>query len=295
MHEGIKSFALTVVVHANLYTSCELGTLRLGVSMRPIWKGSLNFGLIHIPINLYSGTETHHLEFEMLHEKDLSPIRYAKICRKENKEVPWEEIVKGYEYQEEDYVVLTEEDFKDAAVENDKSIEIIDFVKEEEIDSVYFEKPYFLEPGKGAGKPYILLREALHKSKKVGVAKFVLRQKEILGVLKPYRDLLVLDQIRYHEDIRNFEDLTIPKKSVTKKEMDMALQLIDQMTSIFNPKAYHDTYKENLQKMIKSKARGKKIHVKKPEKKEEGKVIDLMTELKKSLQEGKKKKRRKAG
>src|SRR5262249_10175282 len=140
--------------------------------MRALWSGSLSFGLINIPVRIYSATEARALDFDMLHKKDLSPIRFARICKAEEKEVPWQEIVKGYEYQEGEYVVLDEEDFKRASVKKTKTIEIIDFVEEIEIDPVYYEKPYYLEPGKGADKAYVLLRESLKKSKKVAIARF---------------------------------------------------------------------------------------------------------------------------
>src|SRR5215211_1486354 len=142
--------------------------------MRALWTGSLSFGLINIPMKLYSATQEHGLNFDMLHKKDLSPIRYARICKADGKEIPYKDIVKGYEYQKGDYVVLVEEDFKRANIKKTKSIEMIEFTKESEINPLYYEKPYYLEPDKGADKAYVLLREALLKSKKVGIAKFVL-------------------------------------------------------------------------------------------------------------------------
>jgi DNA end-binding protein Ku len=153
--------------------------------MRAIWSGALSFGLVNIPVKLYSATAGMGLDLTMLHKKDISPIRYARICRADGKEIPYEDIVKGYEYQKGDYVILTDEDFKKASVEKTKAIEIESFVKESEIDPIYFEKPYYLEPEKGAQKAYALLRESLKKSKKIGLAKFVLRNREHLAAIRP--------------------------------------------------------------------------------------------------------------
>jgi DNA end-binding protein Ku len=213
--------------------------------MRAIWTGALSFGLVNIPVRLYSATSGTGLEFDMLHKKDLSPIRYARVCRADGKEVPYEEIVKGYEYKKGDYVVLTDEDFKKAAPRRTKTVDIFDFVKEDEIDSVYFEKPYYLEPDKGAGKAYSLLREALKKSKKVGLAKFVLRNKEHLAVIKPFGKVVVLNQLRFNDEIRPPEGLDLPGEKVAKgKEIEIALALIDHLTSHFKPEDYKDDYKK---------------------------------------------------
>src|SRR5690349_8275629 len=160
--------------------------------MHPIWSGVLSFGLINIPIKVYSGTAGVNIEFNLLHKTDYSPIRYAKVCRKEGKEVTQADIVKGYEYRDGDYVVLTNEDLKDLNMDRSQAIDVLGFVKESEIDSIYFEKPYYLEPDKGAGKAYAILRESLKKSKKVGVAKFVIHTREHLGIIKPHEKIIVL-------------------------------------------------------------------------------------------------------
>ena len=165
--------------------------------MRSIWKGALSFGMIHIPVRLYSASKSRELKFKLLHKKDLSEIRYARICKADGKEIPWEEIVKGYEYQKGDYVVLTEEDFEKADIKKTRTIEILDFTDENEIDTLYYSSPYYLEPEKGAGKAYALLREALKRSKKVAVGRFVFRHHEHLGVVRPHGDLLVLHQLRH--------------------------------------------------------------------------------------------------
>ncbi|MBX4187042.1 MAG: Ku protein [Candidatus Doudnabacteria bacterium] len=255
--------------------------------MRAIWSGALSFGLVNIPIKLYSATSGKTLSFDMLHKKDLSPIRYARVCRVDGKEIPYEDIVKGYEYQKGDYVVLTDEDFKKANVKKTKAIEIQDFVKENEIDPIYFEKPYYLEPEKGAAKAYVLLREALKKSKKIGIAKFVLRNREHLAVIKPFGNVLLLNQMRYQDEIRRPDDLNLPEtKEAGKREIEIALALIDQLTSHFKPEEYHDTYTEELERVIKAKAKGKPIKAKGKEP-QPTEVTDLMAMLRASLEKEK--------
>lgn len=253
--------------------------------MRAIWNGALSFGLINIPMKLYSATQEHGLNFDMLHKKDLSPIRYARVCKADGKEVPYEEIVKGYQYQKGDYVILVEEDFKRADVKKTKSIEIMDFVDENEIDPMYYDKPYYLEPGKGADKAYVLLREALKKSKKVGIARYVFHNRGHIGVLKPHNQILVLNQLRYESEINKPSQLHIPESAkMSKQEVTMALKLIEQLSSHFHPEEYHDAYTEELKEIIAEKAKGKKPR---PTKREETKVTevkDIMRMLKESLE-----------
>jgi DNA end-binding protein Ku len=206
--------------------------------MRSIWSGVLSFGLINIPIKVYSATAGTGFEFNLLHKTDFSPIRYAKVCRKDGKELSQDDIVKGYEYQDGDYVVLTDDDLKKANLGKSQAIDVMDFVKEKEIDFIYFEKPYYLEPDKGAGKAYFILLESLKKSKKVGIAKFVIHQKEHLGVIKPFNNLLVLEQMRFEDQIAAPDVLNIPKhETVRTKELTMATSLIDHLTEHFNPKS----------------------------------------------------------
>jgi DNA end-binding protein Ku len=252
--------------------------------MRAIWTGALSFGLINIPIRLYSATATEDkLDFDMLHKTDLSPIRYARVCRADGKEIPYDQIVKGYEYREGDYVILTDEDFKNASPRKTKAIDILDFAKESEIDTIYYEKPYFLEPDKGAEKAYALLREALKKSKKVGVASFVLRNREHLAIVKPYGKALLLNQLRFKEEVRSTDGLNLPDSAKARdKEIDMALSLIEHLTETFKPEDYKDTYKQQLKKVIEAKAKGKKIKSKEKEP-EPTDVVDLVAMLKASL------------
>lgn len=254
-----------------------------------IWKGALSFGLINIPVRVYSASRTRELKFKLLHKKDLSEIRYARICKADGKEVPWEDIVKGYEFQHGDYVVLTEEDFEKANLKKTKSIEILNFADEEEIDTIYFETPYYLEPEKGAEKAYVLLREALKDSKKVAIGRFVVRHHEHLAVIKPHGDILVLNQLRYESEIIDPKKLNIPKKeALPKKEFEIALELIDKLTKRFKPREYADTYTEEIKQVIKRKAKGKKVTIKKGEMPKSTKVHDIMSLLKQSLEQHKK-------
>lgn len=258
------------------------------VKMRALWSGAMSFGLIYIPVNVYSGTEEHQLNLDMLHKKDLSPIRYARVCKAEEKEVPYEEIVKGIKYESGEYVILTDKDFERANVEKTKTIDILDFTNEAEIDSIYFEKPYFLEPGKGADKAYLLLREALRKSKKVGIARFVIRNREHIGVIKPYKHIIILNQLRFPSEIRAIKGIQVPEKSeVSKKEIDMALKLIDQLTSPFHPEKFHDTYTEEIEKIIEEKAHGK-VPRRKGKPPKITPIHDIMSMLKESLKQKKK-------
>jgi len=256
--------------------------------MHPIWSGVLSFGLINIPIKVYSGTAGTNIEFNLLHKKDYSPIRYAKVCRKDGKELTQDEIVKGYEYQDGDYVVLTNEDLKSVNLNRSQAIDVLEFVKEEEIDTIYFEKPYYLEPDKGSGKAYAILREALKKSKKVGVAKFVIHSREHLGIVKPHENILVLEQIRYEDQLAAWEKLHIPESEHPRtKELIMATSFIDHLTEHFDPEEYKDTFHEKLMKLIKHKLKGHKIQVAKIDEAKPTKSTDLMLMLKESLERAK--------
>ncbi len=256
--------------------------------MRSIWSGVLSFGLINIPVKLYSATAGVKLELNYLHKTDLSPIRYAKVCRKDGKELTQDDLVKGYEYQDGDYVVLTAEDFKKAQLDKSQAVDVVDFVKETEIDTIYFEKPYYLEPDKGAAKAYSILRESLKKSKKVGVAKFIIHNREHLGIIKPHEHLLVLEQMRFEDEIHAPTKLNLPKHdSIRTKELTMATSLIDHMTEHFDPEDYHDNYREEMDKMIQDKIKGHKPTGKKVERVTPTKSADLMMLLKASLENAK--------
>jgi DNA end-binding protein Ku len=251
--------------------------------MRSIWTGTVSFGLVNIPVRLYVASEERGLDLDMLHKKDLSPVRYVRVCKADGREVPYEEIVKGYQYRKGDYVVLTEDELKKASVQKTYSVDIVRFVDETEIDTIYFEKPYYLEPDKGAEKAYALLREALRRAKKVGVARFVLRNREHLGVVKPEGRVIVLNTLRYKAAIRDAEDLKLPASEAAKgKELDMALQLIDQLTEPFKPEEFKDTYVEDLKRLIDEKVKGRPLTAA-GEAPAPTAVPDLMAALKASL------------
>jgi len=250
--------------------------------MRPIWTGAIGFGLVNIPVKMYSATETSNLDLDMLDKKDHAHIKYMRVNENTGKEVDWENIVKGYKYND-DYVVLDDKDFEAASAKKTKTIEISDFVKEEEISSLYYETPYYLEPDKSGTRPYKLLLDALKKTKKVGVSTFVMRNKEALAILRPDKNVIVLNKIRFEQEIRNPEELTLPNNTEVKPaELKMAITLIDQLTGKFDISKYKDTYNGELLKLIKAKASGKKI--KAPQMKVvHNKAKDLMDQLKASL------------
>jgi DNA end-binding protein Ku len=250
--------------------------------MRPIWTGAIGFGLVNIPVKIYSATQSSNLDLAMLDKKDHSNIRFKRVNEKTDKEVTWENIVKGYKMDGK-YIVLTDKDFEAASAKKTKTIEISDFVKEEEITSIYYETPYYLEPDKSGTRAYELLRQALVKTGKVGIATFVMRSKESLAVLKATKDLIILNRIRFEEEIRDFKELALPEKAEVKPaELQMAVTLINQLTGKFDISQYKDTYNAELLKLIQAKAKGEKI--KAPEMKVvHSKTKDLMEQLKASL------------
>lgn len=256
--------------------------------MRSIWTGSISFGLINIPVRLYTAVKDTRPDLDMLHKKDLSPIRYARVCKADGEEVPFKDIVKGYEYRKGDYVILEDEDFERANVRKTQTIDIQDFVDEKQIDTKFLEKPYYLEPTRESRKAYMLLSQGLKKTGKIGIGKFVLRTREHLVALKPQDGMLVLDQMRFADQIVSPEALNIPTdEKVSARELDLAVKLIDQLTTEFHPEEYKDTYTEELMKIIDDKAQGKT-----PQPVGEGPmptaVPDLMAKLKESLTEAKK-------
>lgn len=257
--------------------------------MRSMWKGSLSFGLVNIPVHMYVASKEKELSFILLHKKDHSEIHYARICKAEGKEVPWSEIVKGFEYEKGEYVIVTDEDFAKANLKKSETIEIINFVNEDEVDPIYYVKPYFLEPDKNAGKAYSLLRDALKKSKKVGLAKFVLRNKEHIALIKPHDNMLILNELRYQGELVKPEDLKLPseKEKTNSKELDIAMQLIDHLTTSFKPAQYKDTYVQEMKKIIQQKAKGRAVHPK-TEAPKSSKVHDIMSLLQASLENNKK-------
>jgi len=254
--------------------------------MRSIWNGSISFGLVTIPVKMYSASEDRKLDLDMLDSSDHSRIRYKRVNENTGEEVEWKDIVKGFK-QDEGYIILEDEDFEQANVKKSKTIEIEAFIKEDEVAEVLYKKPYFLEPQKEGGKSYNLLRDALKKTKKLGLATFVMRQKENLCLIGVYNDILVAHIIRFSDEIRDGSDLNLPTTKVSKKEIDMALSLIDQYTEKFNCSKYNYIYNDQLLKIIQAKATGKKSKVSKFESKATP-AKDLMAQLKASLEKRKK-------
>jgi DNA end-binding protein Ku len=256
--------------------------------MRAIWTGAIGFGLVNIPVRIFSATQDSNLDLDMLDKKDHAKIRFKRVNEDSGREVSWDNIVKAYDLNGR-YIVLDDEDFQKASPEKSKIIDIMEFVKEDQIESIFYETPYFLEPQKSGVKAYALLREALRKSGKVALGSFVMRTKEALCVLKPMENAILLQQIRFSEEIRNINDLDIPGKSTIKPgEMQMAMALIDQLTTKFDIAKYKDTYKDELLKLIQAKAKGKKL-TPSPLRVVHSKSKDLMSQLKESLSAKKKK------
>lgn len=255
--------------------------------MRPIWNGSISFGLVNIPVRMFSGTNPREgIDLDMLHKADKGKIRYARICGKDGGEVAWEDIVKGYEYQDGEYAVLTPKDLEELDPKKSKTIDIQQFVSEGDVDIRYFEKPYYLEVEKGGEKAYALLRSALQKSDKLALCKFVMHEREHVAVIKPVGRVLVINQMRYPTDLREPGELHLPTdKEVTEKELEMALKLVKQETKPFIAEDLRDTYTEELEELIKEKAKGKKPAKKKSVEPEKTSAKDLMSALKASLKE----------
>ena len=254
--------------------------------MRAIWKGNISFALVSIPISLFSATRKNELSFHYLHKKDMSPVSYKRFCDTENVEVPWEEIARGYEYEKDQYVEITDEDMEKADVEHSKTIQIIEFVSEDEIDPLYFDKPYYLEPQKGGDHAYGLMRDALARSKKIGIAKVVLKSREHLAAVKAVGDLMTMQTLRFAHEIVDAGALNVPKAiEASKKEMDLANMLIDSMTDSFDPKKYKDDYYEKVTEMIDMKVKGVTPAAPAVRGRTTSKVVDLMEVLKESLKE----------
>src|SRR5919198_4046540 len=252
---------------------------------RSIWKGSIGFGLVNIPVELYSAVRDHRPRFRLLHAKDESPVHYERVCQSEGKPVAWEDLVKGYEYEKGHFVVLTKDDFKTAALEKTKTIDILDFVDPKEIDERYFETPYYLLPSKGADRAYALLREAIRESGRIGIAKIILRDAQHLAAVESIGDAIVLTMMRFADELADLAEFRFPKaEGLSQPEMKMALQLIDSLASTWDPEKYTDEYKENLMKVIQAKMKGRKPRLQERETPQSADVVDLMARLRASLE-----------
>ena len=254
---------------------------------RELWKGAIQFGLVHIPVSLYPAEQSEELSFTMLDRRDLQPVGYKRYNKSTGEEVPFEQIVKGYEYEDGQFVTLEKEDFKRANVEATQTVEIVGFVDKDQVPLYFLESPYYLAPGKHGDKGYALLREVLERTGKVGVANVVIRTRQHIAMLYPRDNVLVLNTLRYQNELRSAEGLDVPKDTKAAKvqpnELKMAERLLEDMTIEWNPKQFHDTYRDDLLKLIEEKASG---HVRKAPKKaapREAEVVDFAKLLEKSL------------
>jgi DNA end-binding protein Ku len=253
---------------------------------RPMWKGAVTFGLVSVPVSLYPATRRQaELSFRLLHEKDKAPIQYKKFCSEEEKEVPWNEIVKGYEFEKGQFVVMSDEDFAKAKTESTETLDIREFVPLEQINVAHFEAPYWIEPTKQGRKAYALLREALEDSGRVGIGTFVMRQREHLAALRPVGKALMVTTLRFPDEIRNAEDLDLPgDEKLAKKEIELAKKLVDTLADDWDPKEYKDTYHDTLRAAIEQKLEGREIETSTPRK--PARVVNLMKALEESLKTG---------
>ncbi|WP_112181651.1 Ku protein [Paraliobacillus zengyii] len=262
--------------------------------MHTMWKGTISFGLVNIPVKLHSATEDKDVKLRNLHKECKSPVKYEKVCPVCEKEIGNDDIVKGYEYTKNKFVILEDEDLESIKDEkDDKSVEIVDFVKLDEIDPIYFDRSYYLSPDDGGGKAYALLREALKDTEKIGLAKITIRSKEQLSVVRIYHNTLVMETIHYPDEVRSFQEVpNVPEEAtVVKKELETAKMLIDQLTASFEPEKYTDDYRTALLDLIQKKKDEEAVSTAKEPKKPSN-VTDLQDALEKSLNRTKKSKKK---
>jgi DNA end-binding protein Ku len=251
---------------------------------RSLWKGSIAFGLVNIPVELHTAVRDHRPRFRLLHAKDESPVQYERVCQTEGKPVAWEDLVKGFEYEKGQYVILTKDDFKTAALEKTRTIDILDFVDPEAVDDRYYETPYYLMPGKGAERSYALLREAIRDSGRIGVGKIILRDAQHLAAIEVIEDAIVLTMMRFADELADLSAFSLPKaEGLRKPELAMARQLIDHLSSEWDPQKYTDEYQENLMRIIQAKLKGKKPRLQAHVDERQANVVDLMERLRASL------------
>jgi DNA end-binding protein Ku len=252
---------------------------------RALWKGSISFGLVNIPIELHTAVRDHRPRFRMLHAKDRSPVRFERVCIRDGHPVAWEDLVKGFEYAKGRFVVLTKEDFQAAAVEKTRTVDIIDFVKSQEIDDRYFETPYYLVPAKGGERAYALLREAIREADRVGIAKFILRDAQHLAAVEVIGEALVLTVMRFADELVDPKTFSFPAATnIRKQELDMAKALVGNLASDWDPDKYTDQYRANLLRIIQGKVKGKEVELEPTTEKPRAEVVDLMERLRRSLE-----------
>ena len=252
---------------------------------RSIWKGSISFGLVNIPVELYSAVRDHRPRFRLLHAKDEAPVRYERVCQTDGKPVAWEDLVKGYEYEKGQFVVLTKDDFKTAALQKTKTVDILDFVDPKEIDDRYFETPYYLTPGKGAGRSYALLRDAMRESGRMGIGKIILRDTQHLAAIEVIGDALVMTMMRFSDELADLAEFTFPSsEGLRKQELTMARQLVENLSARWDPGKYTDEYVTNIMRIIEGKLKGRKPKLEAEKTRQPANVVDLMARLKASLE-----------
>jgi DNA end-binding protein Ku len=254
---------------------------------RALWQGSLTFGLVSIPVEVHRAIREHQPHFRMLHKKDLSPVRMDRVCIREGHPVAWEDLVKGYEYEKGRFVVVTKEDFRAAALEKTKAIEIMSFVDPKEIDDRYFETPYYLVPGKNGDHAYALLREAIKASGRIGIGKFILRERQHLAAVEVIDEALVLSVMRFADELADTSGLRFPTAGKPgKQELKMAQMLVENLAASWEPAKYTDQYTENVMRIIEGKLKGKKdVHLEEDTTRRPAKVVDLMERLRLSLEQ----------
>jgi len=262
------------------------------MAARAIWEGTIGFGLVQIPVGLYSAESRQDLDFDLLDRRDMSPVGYQRVNRETGEPVDWDDIVKGYAVKKGEYVLLENEDFKRASVKATQTVDIVQFSDASEIDVTFFEKPYYLVPGKRGAKPYVLLREALRNTGKVGIARVVIRTRESLAAVMVKGDALVLELLRYAHELNDIKDYDIPRgddvPKISAAELKMAERLIDEMTAEFDPEEFRDTYRDKLLAFIERKYKGEEVEqVDVEAATEPSNVVDMMALLKKSLGQGK--------
>jgi DNA end-binding protein Ku len=243
--------------------------------------------LVNIPIELHTAVRDHRPRFRMLHAKDKSPVRFERVCIRDGHPVAWEDLVKGYEYEKGHFVVVTKEDFQAAALSKTRTIDIIDFVKSDEIDDRFFETPYYLVPAKGGERAYALLREAIRESKRTGVAKFILRDAQHLAAVEVIEDAIVLSVMRFADELVDEEQFEFPVgKEVRPQELQMAKALVNSLAADWDPSKYTDQYRENLMRIVQGKVKGKEVALEPDATPRQAEVVDLMKRLRQSLEQG---------
>jgi DNA end-binding protein Ku len=252
---------------------------------RALWKGTIAFGLVSIPVELHTAVRDSRPKFRLLHAEDRSPVRFERVCAREGKAVAWDELVKGYEYEKGRFVVLTKEDFQTAAIEKTRTIDIRSFVKPSDIDDRFFESSYVLMPGKGGEHAYALLREAIRQEERVGIATIMLREQQHLAALEVVEDAMVLTLMRYAEELVDMSEFTFPAaKGIRKPELEIARTLVSKLEDEWHPEQFEDQYRANLMKVIKAKMKGKRPKLVEEREDRPAEVVDLMERLRKSLE-----------